>query len=338
MKITSKIASTILLFTTVFFKSCEKKREALGADNEIRVLCSDLDKDKIKKSLSYIFNDTIYTPQAEPYYYLKFTEPETYKDLMRQNNLIIAAINQDDGNSGLQLIKKLLPEKQILGNGSNDLIFFGRDINAFNQTLMIINAHSEDELRASIKEKTDWIRKQYQDQFLLRQERFLFKDNRNDKIEKEIKDDHGIDIKIPWGWEIILNSSDSNFVWIGREYPFQWISISWTKGLLAEDEVSVGSYMWEWPKKYYGTIKFNDYKFHTRKKKFKNHIAWRAEGVWETVNKDEAKGGPFRSYLFYNEINNLTYHLNMIVFNPGKDKSIYIRQMDMILKTLKVSK
>tara|TARA_B100000945_G_scaffold24952_1_gene17440 strand:- start:179 stop:1195 length:1017 start_codon:yes stop_codon:yes gene_type:complete len=338
MRISSRMALIIPLFTIAFFNSCDKRREALGADNEIRVLCSEIDKEKIKNNLSIIFNDTIYTPQAEPYYYLRFTKPETYKDLKGQNNLIIAAINQDKENSGRQLIRKLLPKKQFSYNGNNNLIFFGRDINAFNQTLMIINANSEKQLKASINEKKDWIRKQYQDQFFLRQERFLFNDNRNYKIENDIKDDHGIDIKIPWGWEIILSSSDSNFVWIGREYPFQWISISWTKGIIAEDELSAGSYFWEWPKKYYGTIKFNDYKFHTKKKKFKNNIAWSAEGVWETINKEDAKGGPFRSYLFYNEIYDLTYHLNMIVFNPGKDKSIYIRQMDMILKTLKISK
>ena len=30
-----------------------------------------------------------------------------------------------------------------------------------------------------------------------------------------------------------------------------------------------------------------------QKKKFKNNIAWSAEGVWETINKEDAKGGPF---------------------------------------------
>ena len=108
MRTSSRMALIIPLLTIAIFNSCDKRREALGADNEIRVLCSEIDKEKIKNNLSIIFNDTIYTPQAEPYYYLRFTKPETYKDLKGQNNLIIAAINQDKENSGRQLIRKLL--------------------------------------------------------------------------------------------------------------------------------------------------------------------------------------------------------------------------------------
>ena len=49
----------------------------------------------------------------------------------------------------------------------------------------------------------------------------------------------------------------------------------------------------------------------------------------------ESKGGPFRSYVFYDNKKDLTYHINYLIFNPGNSKSIFFRQADMILKTFK---
>ena len=66
-----------------------------------------------------------------------------------------------------------------------------------------------------------------------------------------------------------------------------------------------------------------------------NLSAWRATGIWETSNLLESKGGPFRSYVFYDDKKDLTYHLNYLIFYPGNSKSIFLRQADLILKTFK---
>ena len=70
---------------------------------------------------------------------------------------------------------------------------------------------------------------------------------------------------------------------------------------------------------------------------YKSSNAWRARGIWETVDKKEAKGGPFQSYVFYDKNLDKTYHLNYLIHHPGKDKSIYMRQMDMIVKSFKIN-
>ena len=145
-----------------------------------------------------------------------------------------------------------------------------------------------------------------------------------------------MDLKIPWGWGRIKNRPDSNFVWVGKEKPFQWIGIGWVKGNLLEEELSVGEYLWEWPKEHYRSIQINNYKFKLDKTNYGGTFAWRAQGIWETVDLKESKGGPFQSYLFYDPINDLTYHLNYLIHHPGNDKSIFMRQMDMIIKTFKI--
>ena len=61
-----KMITIIVLLLSCSNMGCEMKREALGADNEIRVICSDVDKESIRTYLSTIFTDTLFTPEPEP--------------------------------------------------------------------------------------------------------------------------------------------------------------------------------------------------------------------------------------------------------------------------------
>ena len=326
----------ILFLLIIFISACDNKREALGADNEIRVICSNIDKKVLKKYLSLIFNDTLYTPEAEPYYHLKFSEPDKFNQLKAQSMVIVGSIKQDD-NSGLKLMNQLLPDSQFKSTFQGDPVILGKDVYAKKQLFMIINASSEDHLMSSLEQKRNQFRKHFNDQFIERQGRFLFGDDRNTVLEDSLKSEYGWTLKIPWGWDRIKNLPDSNFVWLGREMPFQWIGIGWIEGNILSSELSAGDFIWNWPKDNYKTIQINNYKFKLDKTNHGDTFAYRAQGIWETVSLKESKGGPFRSYLFYDSVSNLTYHLNFLIHHPGDDKSIFMRQMDMIIKTFRTS-
>ena len=326
----------ILSLLIIFISACDNKREALGADNEIRVICSNIDKKFLKKYLSLIFNDTLYTPEAEPYYHLKFSEPDKFNQLKAQSMVIVGSIKQDD-NSGLKLMNQLLPDSQFKSTLQGDPVILGKDVYAKKQLFMIVNASSEDHLMSSLEQKRNQFRKHFNDQFIERQGRFLFGDDRNTLLEDSLKSEYGWTLKIPWGWDRIKNLPDSNFVWLGREMPFQWIGIGWIEGNILSSELSAGDFIWNWPKDNYKTIQINNYKFKLDKTNHGDTFAYRAQGIWETVSLKESKGGPFRSYLFYDSVNDLTYHLNFLIHHPGDDKSIFMRQMDMIIKTFRTS-
>ena len=321
---------------SVLLSGCSLKREALGADNEIRVICSEIDKPAVITYLKSIFTDTLYCPEPEPYYYLKFSDPSTYTALNRQAQVIVAALNRDPGNPGYNLVKKMLPENQFKEMETGDPVILAKNVNANKQLFMVINASTKEQLFATIEEKRDFIREQFHDQFIDRQSRFIFGDDRNKKLEDSLKTEYGWTLKIPWGWQTIRSQSDHSFVWIGKEMPFQWIGISWEAGNLVNDELSVGENIWGWPASHYGSIRFNEYHFSIEKSQFRGNNAWRAEGIWETIDLKESKGGPFRSYVFYDEGKDRTYHLNYLIHFPGSDKSIFMRQLDLIVKTFSV--
>ena len=200
---------------------------------------------------------------------------------------------------------------------------------------MVINASSYKKLIGIVGEKRNYIKKNFNDQFLDRQSRFLFSKNSINKLRDSLLLEFGWSLDLPWGWDIVKKVPDSNFVWLGKEMPFQWIGIGWSKGNLVESELSVGSYLWEWPKNNYRTIQFSDYKFDLKKADNNSFSAWRATGIWESLDLVDSKGGPFRSYVFYDNKKDLTFHLNYLIFYPGNSKSIFLRQADMIIKTFK---
>tara|TARA_B100000900_G_C20575996_1_gene715344 strand:+ start:1184 stop:2194 length:1011 start_codon:yes stop_codon:yes gene_type:complete len=321
-----------LIFTNF---GCESKRDAIGSDNEIRVICSDIDKDKVESFLALIFNDSLYTPEPEPFYVLKFSEPESYSKLKKQTNVVIAAIDRDSTNAGLKLIEKILPDKQRKYMVSNDPIILAKNVHANHQLFMVINANSYEHLLGHVDNKRNYIKRNFNEQFIVRQTRFLFSKNNINTIRDSLLTEFGWSLDLPWGWDIVKKVPDSNFVWLGREMPYQWIGIGWSKGSILNSELEVGKYIWEWPKKNYKTVQFSEYKFDLKKADNDKFSAWRATGIWETSDLIESKGGPFRSYVFYDNKKDLTYHLNYLIFHPGKSKSIFLRQADMILKSFK---
>ena len=106
-----QIIISILYFT--FFSSCGFKKDAIGFDDEIRVICSKEDESIVKSFLEKIFNDTLYTPAPEPYYRLIFSKPESYTKLKNYAQVIVASVNKDENNIGYRLISKLLSQNHL---------------------------------------------------------------------------------------------------------------------------------------------------------------------------------------------------------------------------------
>lgn len=315
--------------------SCSTKREAIGAADEIIVIVSKEDRSSINNALAQIFTDTLFTPQPEPVYKLKYADPVGFNELKRQTNVIIGSIGTNELNSGTKLVKSLLG-KELFDetiNGNQQIIFsedqFGRD-----QLFMIISGKSFNDINDALLEKSEWIKSYFDEIFIKKQKKYLFGKDRLKKLTKEFEQKYGWELQIPWGWEVIKELPDSNFVWLGREMPYQWFSIHWQKGFLFEEENEAAHYAYQFPLNYYKSIQLNDYQFKIALVKFNKWSAWRSQGIWESF--DGARGGPFINYTWYDDASDRTYNLNMLVFIPSKNKAMFIRQLDIIAHSFAV--
>lgn len=328
------INSLFLFLLCLLIFGCAGKKDSLGTDDEIRVICSKIDEPVIKDYLASVFDDSIYTPAPEPLFKLIFSRPEHYEDLKEYAQVIIAAVNRDSTNPGYRLLKKLLPEGQLNNSEDDNPVLLTRDLHAKDQVYAVINASNKEHLFNYLDKNKGLLRKHYDEQFKLRGSRFLFNDNQT-QIEEKINEDYGWFLKIPWGWEVLRNDDKMNFFWMGSEYPYRWMSIKWDSGNNINDELSLGKQIWNFPINHYKSIRFNENRFKLDRIYFNDYKGWQCSGIWESMDSLDAKGGPFYSYIFYDHHSDRTFHINTLVHNPGKSKAVYIRQMELIAKSFR---
>ena len=325
-----------IIFLLLFY-SCDTRRNAIGADNELMVLASDKHKGIAVSFLQKIFNDTIFTPQPEPVYKIKFAKPVNFSKLKRHSNLIIVSLGNDTRNSGTKLVRNLLGKKKFLETiFSDEHIIISENQFAENQLFMIISAPDERSLMETIEGKENWIKSLFEEKYNHQQRSYLFRDARQNDLEDSLMNNYSWNIKIPWGWEKIKENSDSNFVWLGKEYPYQWLSVYWKKQSNILDSSSVADMIFEFPLDIFRTIRFDNYRFRLLSGDDKSWYDWKASGIWESIQ--EPKGGPFSLFLKFDELNQRIFMINSLIHYPGENKSNYMRQMELISSTIKFKK
>ena len=276
--------------------SCDIKKDAIGANDDLVVLAAKEDRDDILSLLSIVFNDTLLTPAPEPFYNVKFADPSSYDALKTQTNLIIASIGDYELNPATKLVRNLLGKK------------------AFENTL-----------------ENNSIKNEFDQNFDKKQSQYFLESKRQEDIESQLLSDYGWTINLPWGWEMIRNNPDSNFVWIGQEMPFRWMAIQWKDGnhFSEEDAIDIGD---SFPQTYFKSQQYNKEFLSIDWVDYRNDAAYRLSGLWESI--DQAKGGPFVGYLFYDYVSDKTFYVTYMVFNPGGRKAFYMKQMELFSKTL----
>jgi len=328
----------IFIITIIFWEGCDLvKPRAQGADNELVVVASFENRNAIQKVLTTIFNDTLYTPQPEPYYRTVWTDPENFNDVKNRVNVIVAAFGDDTRNMGVKLVKNLLSPAQYKStmDGENQLIF-AKDVFARNQNYLIMNGLTIDKLLERAEDQGPWLKKKYDDLFFKRQSVHLFgKSSRQKKLEKELEEKYAWTMKIPWGFTVIANSAEQQFFWMGRDIPYRWLAVQWEDGLSYTDSASVDDHVKRLIPEYFEIVRYVDYLFKIEPVEFNNWGAWKITGLWESI--EEAQGGPFISYLFYDEATDRTFFIHLMIFHPGKDKYLLLRQVDIVAHSFRLT-
>ncbi len=325
------------IFAIVFLGCESMKPRAEGGDNELIVIASQENRKELEHILRVVFNDTLFTPQPEPYYQIKFVEPANFHEMKKYVNVIVGAVGSEKRNFGVKLMKQILTAEQYSSsiNGNNHMIF-AKNVFARNQNYLIINGPTQEKIMTAAKEQGPWLKKQFNDLFLERQGKHLFKAARQTDLEKSLMDKYGWSVKIPWGYTVVRDSAEQGLFWMGRDIPYRWLAVHWEDGFAFSDSASAGEYTRNFPPTYLGDIRYIDYKFKMEPVRFLEWGAWQITGMWEHVK--EAQGGPFISYLFYDETTDRTYFIHAMIFYPGQDKYLLLRQVDIVANSFRIKK
>ena len=324
----------IIFFVLLTTQACEYKRDSIGGNDDIIVLAAKEDRAEISSLLSVVFNDTLLTPSPESFYNIKFAEPESFSALKTQTNLIIASIGDYELNPATKLVRDLLGESAFNNTLSDVPLVLTRNQFAKNQLFMIISGDSYQQINDYLQQNNTFIKQQFDENFFEKQAQYFLENERQEELESNLYDSYGWTMKIPWGWELIKNDIDKSFFWIGHELPFRWIAVHWREGnhFIKDDAFE---YVSNFPQNHFNSIRYNQDYLKIDFDDFNSESAYKIYGLWESI--EDAKGGPFQGYLFYDYENDRTFYISYIVFNPGGKKAFYMRQMEMIAKTIDIN-
>ena len=324
----------IVFFALLITQACEYKRDSIGGNDDIIVLAAKEDREEISSLLSVVFNDTLLTPSPELFYNIKFADPESFSALKTQTNLIIASIGDYELNPATKLARDLLGESAFNKTLSDTPLVLSRNQFAKNQLFMIISGDNYNQINDYLLKNNSFIKQQFDENFFKKQAQYFLDNERQEEIESDLYNLYEWTMKVPWGWELIKNDIDKSFFWIGQELPFRWIAVHWREGNHFSKEEAF-EYVSNFPQNYFNSIRYNQDYLKIDFDDFNSNSAYKIYGLWESI--EDAKGGPFQGYLFYDYKNDRTFYISYIVFNPGGKKAFYMRQMEMIAKTIDIN-
>jgi len=333
----AKVGIMILILLFVVMTCTGHKKRAEGVENKIIIFASDNDKPFISLAFQKIFDRVIHTPEPEPYFELDYKDPSDFDNLKYSHNVIVAALFTPNDTTGDFLVRSILPENQLeLAIRGENQLFTTRDFFARGQVFAIMAANTERELLQSVQERGQWLYNQFDHAFIERMRNHIFKTMEQKRLSRKLKEKYGWYLRLQHDYVILQEKPEKNFVWLGRSFPYRWISIQWIDNppVNRMNPDIVNEFVRNLPTVFYKDIRFTDYYQHMEEMSLNEWETWRVEGLWE--HKSEAKGGPFISFLFYDTITDRIYHINCLIFHPGGKKILLLRQMETMIHTFSV--
>ncbi|MCH7731244.1 MAG: DUF4837 family protein [Candidatus Marinimicrobia bacterium] len=313
------------------------KRRAVGIENQILIFVSDEDKPYVQSLVDSVFGRVVYTPRPEPIFELIFPDPNQFGEQKFNHNILVISLFNPPDSTGDILVRSLLPKDQYnSAKKRENHIFARKDRFSIGQVIAILAAENIEILLESIEEKERWLFDQFNIPFLERQKKHMFKRLEQKELSREFSEKYGWRMRIQHDYLVMKEDPEHNFIWIGRAFPFRWISVKWIDNA-SEIALNTGiatDMIKELPQYFTEKIRFIDYHYKIEETFFNQWQSWRAEGLWE--HRDKVKGGPFVSYVFYDGVSDRIYHINFLIYNPGNPKIVLLRQMDIMVHTFSV--
>tara|TARA_B110000914_G_C15428462_1_gene430149 strand:- start:563 stop:1108 length:546 start_codon:yes stop_codon:yes gene_type:complete len=163
-------------------------------------------------------------------------------------------------------------------------------------------------------------------------------------ISKQIFDDFDINIKVPFGYD--LASKKNNFIWLRQ------LEIDYEKNIFiyfedySNDDVfrnnNIESLREKISMKYLRDFEKPDIYMTTQKVfpiitkeiTFKNKFSLESKGLWKL--SDISGGGPFHSFVIFDDKKNRLYYIEGYVYAPGTKKRDLMQEISAILWTFEL--
>ena len=314
----------ILILLALLTFGCELKKEAVGVANDLIVFTSTEDRIFTSKLIDNFFNSKgRYCPQFEPYLNVKIKTFNDLEEFHKHRNLLFLSLETPIDTT----MDKFLTKFNHVIESKNP-VFVSKDLYAYNQVVSGIKAVDPIHFETILDTNLNWIHNQY----LIQIEDDIWK-----KEVKKIKNYELIDIakswfdlEIPISMDYIEVKKDSlsNFFWIGRVYPYRWITIH---EIDLPSQTKPEIYWEKFDSLIVNTMENVEISEHYRDHHINQKINKKVlTGVYGQIEANT--GGPFVSYIFENKSKKKAYFLTGYINNPGKSKILMVKELELIFE------
>ncbi len=339
----AKVSKILIPVLVIIFalQSCERPKEkAVGYDQVITVLCDDANWEACEPVLAETLGKIYKTPRTETLYIFKRINADDL-DLNKMNKNILVLTNLEVYSEITPQVQSMLPDSTIRTIRENPRgYYYQEDAYAQGQALVIVVGKSISDLQGRLQVNQDQIFNFIEHKMYERNTAFVYRSGEQFELAESYFEEHGYYLRMMHDYVEIENHSEKKLVWLGRDFPYRWLTISWeTPNDSSELEVQLDELLRKTFQRKLRSSYDNELRSVRLKEDhlssesfwFKQYSAYKYFGLWESI--EEVKGGPFIAYGFYEPVKDRIYLLTGIIHAPHKDKIPYLRQMETIFRT-----
>ena len=160
----------------------------------------------------------------------------------------------------------------------------------------------------------------------------VFKYGKNNELSNKIFQIFGHSIDLQPDFKLIKADSLNSFVWVGRGYPYRWLTLHRSRKDSYLDIKSSWDQLKNDFSRHMPKIIISNYYQENEKTFYGNNKIPVMRGIYEHSESDT--GGPFFVYIFDTEQTNEVILISGFINYPGHEKLLLLKQLEIIAKTL----
>jgi len=333
MRFKNIISSILLILSGSIIVACDPPPEkAIGYDHVITVVCDDENWSVCEPILNETLGKVYTTPRKENLYTFHRISPSDLPlNIKNKNLLIITQLEVSSEVTGQ--VRSMLPAATITEiRERKSGYYYQEDAYAHGQALVVILGKSYADLSDRLKTNEEGIFKFFERKMYERNTAFVYRSGEQFELAETYFEQYGYYLRMMHDYVEVENTKGEQMVWLGRDFPYRWLTISWNDPVDTLDfEAQLENLLRDTYTRRIGSVSLNEDYFASEPIWFKEYSAIKYYGLWES--KEEVKGGPFIAYGFYEPGRDRMYLLSGIIHAPDKAKIPYIRQMETIFRT-----
>tara|TARA_B100000959_G_C14936827_1_gene606073 strand:+ start:304 stop:1284 length:981 start_codon:yes stop_codon:yes gene_type:complete len=318
------VKNALKILILVFLFSCSKR--VASVDFEYVYIYTSLeDKALLENVISEVlFNDIYYTPEAESRYQPIWKTHQDFLNKPNHSKLMFISLSEPLDTT-IDVISNHL--SQTISSKKN--IFLIEDYFNNEQELIFLNYKDINALNNDLLYHRDWILSIFDYNEKSNMEKVAYRAGTDDNLSSKINEIFNVKMRVPIDYQIIKYDTLSNYIWLGRGFPYRWIFLFED----LEDYYINPGLAWSRLEDKFNDIL--DVEIFDYGAGFKNDPI-KLKGVYGTkLTSENATGGPFFSNIITSDGTDKVLVASGFVNFPGKSKVFHIKELEYILSNIK---